>query len=154
MAINNGYRYVENRVRGDLILEHIGRNLRLVSQRPYKGKPEDGLKPGATCVFQINEDNSPPIIDKETGLPKDNNVLETFTATIVGCDYPLPFKKGDYVELGGFMPEASYYIDYNFILRFSKIKAVNKQQPQTPPQAQPTEPTQPTQPKSLTPKST
>ena len=102
-----------------------------VSQRPYKGKPEAGLAPGATVTLQIMQDAHDHGVDK-AGRPRDNNALETFSATIVGCTYPLPLAKGDKVKLSGFLPDASYYIDYSLILRFSAIEKV-----QTPAQAAP-----------------
>lgn len=104
-----------------------------VSQRPYKGKPEAGLAPGATVTLQIMQDAHDHGVDK-SGRQRDNNALETFSATIVGYTYPLPFSKGDKVKLGGFLPDASYYIDYSLILRFNSIEKA--QQP--PAQAAPT----------------
>lgn len=131
MAIQNGYRYVKNVVDGDRMLKDLGNQFRLVGQKPYKGNPEKGLAAGTTVTLQIICDNSAPIIDKTTGKPKDNNVFETFDATIIGATYPLPLVKGDYVALGNFRADISYYIDFNFILRFGAIK---KLQPM--PQAQ------------------
>lgn len=58
-------------------------------------------------------------------------MFETFDATIIGATYPLSLVKGDYVALGDFRADVSYYIDFNFILRFGAIK---KLQPM--PQAQ------------------
>lgn len=131
MAIQNGYRYVKSVVDMDKMLKDFGNQFRLVSQKPYKGKPEKGLAAGTTVTLQIIRDDSAPIIDKTTGKPKDNNVFETFDATIVGATYPLPFAKGDYVALGNFLANVSYYIDFNFILRFGAIKKL-----QVTPQAQ------------------
>ncbi|MDL2274048.1 hypothetical protein LJC34_05860 [Oscillospiraceae bacterium OttesenSCG-928-G22] len=130
MSIKNGNRYTKNLVLGDKFLEDTGNEYRFVSQKPYKGKLEVGLSPGANVTLQIITDNAPPTVDKTTGLTRDNNELETFDATIVGVDYPLPFKKGDPVSLGGFMQEASYYIDFNFILRFKEIKPIRPSQTQ------------------------
>lgn len=131
MAIQNGYRYVKTVVDGDKILNDFGNQFRVVAQKPYKGNPEKGLAAGATVTLQIIRDNSAPIIDKTTGKPKDNNVFETFDATIIGATYPLPLNKGDYVALSNFMADVSYYIDFNFILRFGAIK---KLQPTPQPQ--------------------
>ena len=108
-----------------------GGSYTFVSQRPYKGNPEAGLAPGATVTLQIMQDAHDHGVDK-SGRQRDNNTLEVFTATIVGCTYPLPFGKGDKVKLGGFLPDASYYIDFSLILRFSSIEKV-----QTPAQAAP-----------------
>lgn len=122
--IRNGNRYTKMIILVNKLLEDTGNCYRVVGQRAYKGKPEANLDPGTTFTLQIIEDNSEPIIDKKTGLPKDNNVFETFDVTVVGCKYPAPFAKGDYVSLGGFVEEASYYIDFSFILRFREIKKI------------------------------
>lgn len=105
-----------------------GGSYTFVSQRHYKGKPEAGLASGATVTLQIMQDAHDHGVDK-SGRPRDNNALETFSATIVGCTYPLPLAKGDKVKLGGFLPDASYYIDYSLILRFSSIEKVQQPAP-------------------------
>ena len=120
-------RYVETVIHADELLNDVGRGLRFVSQKPYPGKPEANLAAGATVTLQITEDNSSPIVDEKTGRTKDNNVLETFDATIVGVAYPLDIQKGDIVELGDFIPEASYFIKFNLILRFRSIRKVVQQ---------------------------
>lgn len=74
--------------------------------------------------LQILEDNSEKIIDKNTGEEKPDNTLETFEVTIVGVKYPLDIKKGSIVQLSGFIPEFSYYINYSFILRFTGIEEI------------------------------
>lgn len=43
--------------------------------------------------LQILKDMSKPLVDKETGEIKEDNVYETFDVTIVGATYPLPIKK-------------------------------------------------------------
>ena len=110
-----------------------GGSYTFVSQRPYIGKAEASLAPGATVTLQIMQDAHDHGVDK-AGRQRDNNALEVFSATIVGCTYPLPFAKGDKVKLGGFMPDASYFIDFSLILRFSSIEKAQ----QTPAQAAPT----------------
>lgn len=131
MAIQNGGRYVKTIIDAEtMISRDFGNRFRFVSQKPYRGKPEKGLAAGATVTLQILEDNSEPIIDKTTGVAKDDNTFQTFDATIVGVDYPLAIKKGDFVSLGGFLPDASFYIDFSFILRFREIRKLLP--PQTP----------------------
>ena len=105
-----------------------GSSYTFVSQRPYKGKPEAGLAPGVTVTLQIMQDAHDHGVDK-SGRKRDNNALETFSATIVGCPYPLPFAKGDKVKLSGFLSDASYYIDYALILRFSSIEKMQQLAP-------------------------
>ena len=85
MAIQNGYRYVKSVIDGDKMLNDFANQFRFVSQKPYKGNSEKGLAAGTTVTLQIIRDDSAPIIDKTTGKPKDNNVFETFDATIVGA---------------------------------------------------------------------
>lgn len=125
MALSNVSRYTKVVIDWGLMSSDFDGVFRVVSQRPYKGKPEAGLAPGTTFTLQVVEDKAPPVIDKTTGKPKENNVFETFEATVVGQEYPAPFRKGDYVELDGFMPEASFYIDFNLILRFQAIQATS-----------------------------
>lgn len=125
MALNNVRRYTKVVIDWGQMNTDFGGAFRVVSQRAYKGKPEAGLASGVTFTLQVVEDKAPPVIDKGTGQPMENNVFETFEATVVGQKYPAPFRKGDYVELDGFMPEASFYIDFSLILRFQSIKATN-----------------------------
>ena len=127
--IRDTYRYVKQVVRGEQFLKDTENQYRFVGQSPYKGNPEKGLKPGSRVTVQVLVDNSDPVLDKETHAPKDNNVLETFEATIVGVDYPLPFQKGDYVALENFLEDASYYINFSLILRFGGIRLLKRPQP-------------------------
>lgn len=125
----NQYRYAKTLVLGNDLLSDTGNKYRLVSQRAYKGNTEKNIPAGVTVTLQIIEDNSEPIVDKATGMAADNNVFETFEATILNTEFPLPYKKGDYVALEDFKEEYSYYINYNLILRFGGIKllkAVNQ----------------------------
>lgn len=119
--------YVRTVIDWEAMDKDWGQQYLYVSQRPYKGKPEAGLAPGATVTLQILTDAHDHGTDK-TGRPRDNNALETFSVTVVGCSYPLPLSKGDRVQLEGFIAEASYYIDYSPILRFQKIEKVQLQQ--------------------------
>ena len=119
--------YVRTVINWDAMNRDWGGSYTFVGQRPYKGKPEAGLAPGATVTLQIMTDAHDHGTDR-TGRPRDNNALETFSVTVVGCSYPLPLSKGDQVQLEGFIPEASYYIDYSPILRFQKIEKVQLQQ--------------------------
>lgn len=119
--------YVRTVIDWDAMDKDWGHQYMYVSQRPYKGKPEAGLAPGATVTLQILTDAHDHGVDK-SGRARDNNALETFSVTVVGCPYPLPLSKGDRVQLEGFIAEASYYIDYSPILRFREIKKSQQQQ--------------------------
>ena len=120
--------YIHTVIDWDSMACDWGGSFIFVSQRPYKGKTEAGLAPGATVTPQIVQDAHDHGVDK-SGRPRDNNALETFSATVVGCPYPLPFAKGDKVRLSGFMADSSYFIDYSLILRFSSIEKVQQPAP-------------------------
>lgn len=120
----NTQRYVRTVIDGEQIKVDFGNIFRFVNQSKYKGKPERGLEPGVKVILMITEDHSERRIDKETGQERESAVYETFEVTIPNKAYPLPIKKGDYVSLGEFMPEVSYYIDYNLILRYCDITKV------------------------------
>lgn len=122
--IRDSYRYVQTNILMDKFLKDTRNEYRVVGQREYKGKPEANLDPGTTFTLMIMHDDSEPIKDKKTGVQKDSNVFESFDATVPGCKYPAPYKKGDFVRLDGFMENASFYVDFNFILRFSKIEKI------------------------------
>lgn len=126
--LKHSTRYVKQIVEGEKLITDLGNRFLVISQRPYKGKTNDFgevITPsGTTFTVQALDDFSDPIINKETGEVMDNNALETFDVTIIGAEYPLPLKKGDYVSLKGFLPELSYYINFNLILRFSDIEKI------------------------------
>lgn len=130
MPIQNAYRYSVTKINIDQFFRDTLNEYLVVSQRPYRGKTDlDGkiiIEPGANITLQVITDISEPVIDKKTGEIKENNELETFEVTIEGCQYPLPLKKGDKVSLGDFDEENSYYINYNLILRFRKIKLIEE----------------------------
>jgi len=129
MGIQNGYRYTRTVVDGVRMLNDFDNRFRFVSQKPFKAKPEKGLEAGTTVTLQILADKSAPIHDKD-GRVKENNVFQTFDAMIVGAKYPLPLVKGDFVTLGDFMQDESYFIDFDFVLRFRTIKKLQPM-PQT-----------------------
>lgn len=122
MPILNPFLYAHTVVDGEKLLQDHGNHYRFVGQKPFRGKPDKGLDTGTTVTLQVMEDKSMPGTDKKTGQPRENNMYQTFDATVVGMPYPLPFVKGDEVSLGGFMPEVSYYIDFSLILRFGEIR--------------------------------
>lgn len=130
MPFQNAYRYLFTKIDIERLLKDTLNEYLFVSQRPYKGKKDNEgnviIEPGANITLQVITDISEPVIDKKTGEIKENNELETFEVTIEGCQYPLPFKKGDKVSLGDFDEENSYYINYNLILRFRKIKLIEE----------------------------
>ena len=128
--IKNVTAYVRTVIDMDKFKQDTRNNYLYVSSRPYNGKQDDKgnfvLQKGAVVTLQVLEDHSEPVIDQRTGLVRENNYLETFDVTVVGAPYPLPYNKGDHVSLGAFLPESSYYIDHNLILRFAEIMPHSK----------------------------
>lgn len=124
-------KYVKTVIDADKMLQDFENIFMVVSTRPYQGKPEQNLPPGATFTLQVMKDNSEVEIDKKTNLPMENNLMEQFQVTIPGQPYPSNIKRGDYVRLGKFMPEVSYFINFNLILRFGEIVKVQPNKPQS-----------------------
>ena len=122
--MKNIHKYVM--IDGDQMLKNFHNEFIFISQMPYAVKTlDDGtveIQAGVRATLQIIHDDAPEI-NKKTGEIVDNR-LEVFEATIIGVEYPLPFKKGCMVKLGGYKPEISYVINYNAILRFSEISEI------------------------------
>lgn len=125
--INDIYRYIKTVFEGNKFLNDTGSEYVLVSQKAYKGKLGDDnkviLPPGVKLTLQIIIDNSAPIVSKDDGRIKENNVLNTFEVDVPGVTYPLDAKKGDHIHLGGYLEEYSYYINNKeLIFRCSKVE--------------------------------
>ena len=129
--IKNAFRYVKTEVLGEKFVADTENKYLLIGQAPFRGKVDESgetiLPEGVKVRLQIMQDNSEPVFDKQTGEEKENNSLEVFEATIVGATYPLSIRKGTMVALGKFLSDSSYYIDYNFILRFDGIYEIKKE---------------------------
>lgn len=113
-------RYVKTLIDADGMLKDFGNDFLVVSVREYKGKVEKGLPSGACFTLQVLHDTSPV----EAG--KENNLMEQFEVTVPGARYPSDIKRGDHVRLGKFMPESSYFIKFNLILRFAEIQKIQQ----------------------------
>lgn len=122
MPIANSYMFTRSTFDSDEFLKVTRNVFQFVSQKPFQSKkhPEDI---GVTVTLLIIHDDKDYGTDK-TGKTIDNNVLQTFDVTILNGKTELPFKKGDKVALEGYIPEKSYVIKYDLLLRFSDIKKV------------------------------
>lgn len=76
---------------------------------------------GTNVTLLITHDDMDYGVDKN-GHKRENNVLNTFDVTILNGQTTLPFKKGEKVSLGKFIPEKSYVIGFDVLLRFADIK--------------------------------
>lgn len=122
MPIQNSWVYTHTIFNAKVFLEVTRNIFQLVAQKPYQSKknPEDK---GVTVTLLIIYDDMDYGQDKN-GRKRDSNVLNTFDVTILNGHSELPFKKGDKVSLVGFMPEKSYVIGFDLLLRFRDIKKV------------------------------
>lgn len=120
MAIQNLWVYTQTRFNVEKFWEATGNIFLLVSQKPYQSKKDPNDK-GTTLTLSILSDSMDYGVDKN-GHKRDNNVLNTFDATILNGQSEVPFKKGEKVSLEGFIPEKSYIIGFDAILRFRNVK--------------------------------
>ncbi len=121
MPIQNSWVYTQTRFDAEKFLKATRNIFLLVSAKPYQSKknPEDK---GSTLTLSIMHDDMDYGVDKQTKQKRDNNVLNTFDVTILNGKSEVPFKKGDKVSLVGFIPEKSYVIGFDVLLRFRDVK--------------------------------
>lgn len=126
MAIANAWVFTETNFKAAEFLENTGNRYRLVAQRPYVSK-KDPTENGVTITLSITKDNTDYGQDKKTGFPRDNNILNTFDATILNNKDRIDIEKGDYVKLGDFIQEKSFVIGFDLILRFGSVEKIDVQ---------------------------
>ncbi|MGJ5638413.1 hypothetical protein ACSBQ0_17275 [Bacillus altitudinis] len=124
MPIANAWAFTETQFRAEEFLNNTGNIFRLVSQRPYVSKKDPGEK-GVTLTLQITRDNTDYGVDKKTGFKRDNNILNTFDVTVLNNQERLDIQKGEYLSLVDFIPEKSFVIGFDLILRFRDADKVN-----------------------------
>lgn len=124
MPIQNTWKYTKTTFDSDTFLKMTRNSFQFVSQKPYQSKksPEDK---GVTATLLITHDDMDYGVDKQ-GRKRDNNVLNTFDVTVLNGKAELPLKKGDKVSLAGFIPEKSYVIGFDVLLRFKDIRKVGE----------------------------
>ncbi len=123
--MKNIFKFVETRINIDEFLKNTKNKYKVVSQRPYLDSNGKAGKKGCTFTLLILHDETDYGIDSKTGIPRDNNVFETFDVTVLNdVLYYDDLKKGDHVRLLNFIPEKSFAIDFNWILRFEGIEKI------------------------------
>ena len=121
--MKNIWKFTETVIRIDEFLKNTGNKYRLVNQKPYLDNSGKAGNVGTTLTLMILEDSTDYGIDQNTGNPRENNVYENFEVTILdGVTYHADLKKGDLVSLSGFIPELSFAIGFDWILRFKNIQ--------------------------------
>jgi len=126
MPIANAWVFTETNFRSEEFLNNTGNIFRLVSQRPYVSKKNPDEK-GVTLNLQITKDDTDYGVDKKTGIKRDNNILNTFEVTILNGKEHLEIQKGEYLRLVDYIPEKSFVIRFDLILRFKDVEKVNVQ---------------------------
>ncbi|MGF3226756.1 hypothetical protein [Facklamia sp. P12932] len=124
MPIANAWVFIENKFKAEEFLKNTHNLYRLVSQRPYisKKSPDES---GVTLTLLITKDETDYGIDKKSGLKRETNSLNTFDVTILNNKTSVNIHKGEYVKLVNYIPEKSFIIDFDLILRFENVEKVN-----------------------------
>ena len=122
MPIINSWVYTQTQIDAKKFLEATENEYLFVAQKSYQSKKDPDDK-GSTLTLSIIHDNMDYGVDKN-GHKRDNNLLNTFDVTILNGQSEVPFKKGDKVSLVGFIPEKSYVIGFDLLLRFRDVKKV------------------------------
>ncbi|CAM4209335.1 hypothetical protein [Lederbergia lenta] len=124
MPIANTWVFTETKFKADEFLTNTHNLYRLVSQRPFTSK-KDLNESGVTLTLLITKDDTEYGIDKKSGLKRDNNTLNTFDVTVLNNKTSIEVQKGEYVRLINFIPEKSFVIEFDLILRFEDVEKVN-----------------------------
>ena len=121
--IQNAWVYTHTSFDAEAFLKATGNSFQFVSAKPYQPKQNPDDK-GSILTLLITRDDMDYGVDKKTGRKRDNNVLNTFDVTILNGKSEVPFKKGEKVSLAGFIPEKSFVIGFDVLLRFRDVKKV------------------------------
>lgn len=124
MAIANNWVFTETNFKAQEFLTQTKNRYRLVSQRPYTNK-KDSNDIGVLLTLQITQDETDYGVDKNTGIKRENNVLNTFDVTILNGNHRLNINKGDYLRLIDFVSEKSFVIGFDLILRFKNVEKID-----------------------------
>lgn len=120
MPIQNPWVFTQTTFDIEKFLKVTRNEFQLVSQRSFTSKKNPNEK-GTLLTLLIIHDDHDYGVDKN-GNKRDNNVLNTFDVTILNGETSIPFRKGEKVALGNFLPEKSYVIGFDLILRFDSVR--------------------------------
>jgi len=115
-------KYQITKVLGDEFIKDTGNEYCVVAQRPYRDK-KNKLPDGIFLTLQITKDLN------QYGKDEDDMTMGTFEAYVLCGQTDMGLKKGDLVSLHGFKEDISYFINFNYILRFSDVKKIEKGMP-------------------------
>ncbi|MCJ0933162.1 hypothetical protein MST22_18575 [Virgibacillus halodenitrificans] len=123
MSIENAWVFTETNFKAEKFLNNTGNVYKFVSQKPYVNKKDSNEK-GVTLSLSIVKDDTDYGSDKNTGLPRENNILNSFTVTIMNNKDRIDAQKGDYLRLVDFIPDKSFVFGFDLILRFKDVEKV------------------------------
>lgn len=124
MGLQHSWKYTQSTIDIDALLKATRNIFKFVGQKPFQSKknPEDK---GVIATLLVVYDDMDYGVDKN-GNKRDNNVLNTFDVTILNGETVLPLRKGEKVSLGKFIPEKSFAIGFDLLLRFDSIRKVGE----------------------------
>lgn len=120
MAIQNSWVYTQTLFKAEEFKKNTRNEYQFVSQRPYESK-KDANEKGVSVTLLIIHDDHDYGKDK-SGNKRDTNVLNTFDVTILNGETSMPFTKGEKLALGQYLPDKSFIIGFDLILRFDSIR--------------------------------
>ncbi|MCM1252324.1 MAG: hypothetical protein NC321_05855 [Clostridium sp.] len=120
MALVNPWFFIKNLFDAETFLANTGNKFRFLFGKPYQSKKHPD-EVGATLTLQILYDRTDYGTDKN-GQKRGSNLMNTFDVTILNGKTEIPFKSGDIVSLVDFIPEKSYVIGFDLLLRFKDVK--------------------------------
>ena len=120
MAIANSYMFTHTSFDWNRFAEGTNNQYRVVASRPYSDR-KGVLSNGVTVTLQVIVDNLDYGVDKD-GNPRDNNLYQNFDVTIL--DPELNLSKGCIIQLLDYLPEYSYVLNFDLILRFRSAKVL------------------------------
>lgn len=121
----NTWKYVEQKVNGELFLKNTCNRFEFVAQRPYHDK-RGVLPDGVVLTLRILEDSGDYGTDKTTGRPRPTNRGQNFDATVLNGKTELPLEFGDVVALDQFDAENSYAMGFDLLMRFRGVKRLSR----------------------------
>ncbi|MCH4009641.1 hypothetical protein [Companilactobacillus sp.] len=124
MALTNAFEFSKTEIDYQKLLNGFHNQFRLVSQRPYQSRKVENDN-GVILTLQVIKDDIDYGIDKKTSRKRDSNLFNTFDVTILNHKDYIPIKKGEYVALKNFIPDKSFAIGFDLILRFEEVVKLN-----------------------------
>ncbi len=122
MAIVNNWVFTKTSIEWEKFISATKNQYKVVSVRNYRDK-KGNLPDGVSLTLQVIKDDYDYGVDKN-GNQRETNLFQNFDVTVLNDSVQVV--KGDYVALEGFIPEYSFVIGFDMILRFKSLKVLKK----------------------------